>query len=158
MFSMLYIILTGFLVRADGWASADQKLKPYTDFFNAWPCGGLFGLLTLFMTGDALISLIAGLAFVLFRAPGFDGWQNWLNMFWRGWWTSAIGFSVLSCVAYGHPCFGLLSVPFSAIYMTTYAGGYKWLPEKILNFDRHVWIEHASGWVFGLVVLIILSA
>jgi hypothetical protein len=104
-----------------------------------------------------ITALCAGLAFLIWRAPKFHGWENWANMYWRGWWTSAIGFTLVSYAAHGVPYYGLLSVPFAAIYMTIYAGGYKWLPQTILGFNRHVWIEHASGWEFRAFVLVIIG-
>jgi hypothetical protein len=151
----LSIIITGFLVRADGWGTDDPRWKKVADFLNAWSCAALFALLCAF-SAPLLPSAVAGLAFLVWRMPGFNGWENWLNMYWRGWWTSALGFGLLSCVVHGNPCYGILSVPFAAVYMTIYAGGYKWLPQTILGYDHHVWIEHASGWAFRAFILAIL--
>jgi hypothetical protein len=148
MLTMIYLIVTGFLVRADGWGGYPRIDK----YFNAITCSLLFALLTAFYASP-LVAVVAGFAFWLFRAPGFDGWQNWLNMLWRGFWPTFIGFTVLSLVAHGVPYYGVLSAPFAALYMLIYAGGYKWLPESILGFNRHVWIEHASGWLLGLFIL-----
>jgi len=145
---MLSVILTGFLVRADGWGGS--KL------LNVWSCSALFALLCA-LSAPLLPSLVAGLAFLLWRAPGFNGWENWLGMYWRGLWTSFLGFTLLSCVARAYPLYGLLSMPFAAVYMLIYSGGYKWLPNKIFGFDRHVWIEHASGWAFDAAILTILG-
>ena len=155
--TLAYIVASGFLARADGWGTDDPRWQRVSKFFNAWSCSFLFAILTMVWCKDPLTGYAAGVAFWLFRGPGFHGWQNWGNMFLRGWWTSARGFAVLSCIVYQHPCFGILSVPFAALYMTTYSGGYAWLPEKILGFNRHVWIEHASAWEFSAFVLIIIG-
>ena len=153
---LAYIIIGGLLARADGWGSSSPRWKKLSDFFNAFSCGGLFALATLLLTEDVLTSLAAGVAFIVWRAPGFNSWEKWGAMFWRGLWPSAIGFTLLSYVAHGHGWLGLLALPFSAIYMTIYAGGYKWLPETILGFNRHVWIEHATAWVFGAFILAVI--
>ena len=150
---MLFILLTGLLVRADGWGGSD-RWKRLADYFNVWSCAALFAVLSAFFF-PPLVALACGVAFLVWRLPGFNEWENWLNMFWRGWWTSAIGFLLISFVAHQHIIYGLLSVPFAAVYMTIYAGGYKWLPETIWGFSRHVWIEHASGWAFAAAILCI---
>ena len=151
--TLLYIILTGFLVRADGWGGAG-RWKRGSDAFNAFSCSALFAVLCVFIMPPAT-AFTAGLAFLVWRLPGFHGWENCLNMFWRGLWTSAVGFTMLSYVAQGHPYYGLLSVPFAAVYMLIYSGAYNWLPEKFWGFNRHVWVEHASGWAFGAFILVI---
>ena len=152
---MLYAIITGFLMRADGWGTKDPFWIPVAEFFNAITCALLFALLTSFYA-PPLVALTAVLAFWLIRSPDFESWMDWLQMLWRGFWPSFIGFTLISLVAFEHPHYGLLSVPFSALYMLTYAGGYKWLPESILGFNRHVWIEHISGWIFAIFILGIL--
>jgi hypothetical protein len=155
MMTLLHIILTGFLVRADGWGTDNPRWQRVAKFLNVWSCAGLFTLLSLFYF-PPLVALACGASFVLYRISGFNGWQNWLNMLWRGFWPTFIGFTVLSLVAHGVPYWGVLSVPFAALYMLVYAGGYKWLPETILGFNRHVWIEHASGWLFGATVMLVV--
>lgn len=152
--SALLYIMTGFLVRADGWGSVG-RWKRLSDAFNVFSCSALFALLCAFIM-PPLTALCAGLAFLIWRLPGFHAWNDWVNMYWRGWWTSAIGFTALSYVVYGHPCYGLLSVPFAAIYTLIYSGAYNWLPNKFFVFNRHVWVEHASGWVFGAFILMII--
>lgn len=155
MMRFLYIILTGLLARADGWGTRNPFWDDAAIFFNAITCSLLFALLTAFYA-PPLVAVVAGLAFWLFRAPNFDGWGDWLRMLWRGFWPTFIGFTVLSIVAHGAPYYGVLSAPFAALYMLIYAGGYKWLPETVLKFDRHVWIEHASGWLFGAFTLAVV--
>jgi hypothetical protein len=159
MLTLLYIVFSGFLSRAKGWgaeADAPKWQKKLAAFLSIWTCGGLFALATLLLTLDALTALAAGVAFIVWRNPGFHGWEKWGAMFWRGLWPSAIGFTLLSYVTHGHGWLGLLSLPFSVIYMTIYAGGYKWLPETILGFKRHVWIELASGSAFGAFILAVI--
>jgi hypothetical protein len=150
----MFLILTGFLVRADGWGG-DDSWKRVANFFNVWSCSALFALLSVFYA-PLITALACGIAFLVWRLPAFHGWDSWVNMYWRGWWTSAIGFTLLSYIVHGHSGYGLLSVPFAAVYMTIYVSGYKWMPQTILSFDRHVWIEHASGWAFGLFILGVL--
>lgn len=144
-------ILAGFLVRADGrWG-------------GVWYLGVLFGALCLTFA-PPLTALACAAAFVLFRLPGFrnggfalvfdkylpdeQGWQTWPNMFVRGWWTTAIGYGLVSYAEHGNIDGAIYSVPFAAIYMLIYSGGYRWLPAKVLGLERHLWIEHASGWAF----------
>jgi hypothetical protein len=177
MFSLFSIILTGFLVRADGWGTDEPRWQRLAKFFNAFSCAGLFALLCA-LSSPLLPSLAAGLAFLVWRLPGFrmgglpkiitkfihptrwlaaeNGWQNWRNMFVRGLWTSAVGFTLISLVAHGHIWGVLLAAPFSAAYMLIYSGGYKWLPETIFGFNRHVWIELASGSAFGAFILAVI--
>jgi hypothetical protein len=69
-----------------------------------------------------------------------------------------LGFGLLSYVQHGNIDGAIYSVPFAAIYMVIYSGGYRWLPEKVLGLNRHVWIEHASGWAFDAYALMILGA
>lgn len=147
---VLYIIITGFLVRADGWGTDDPKYQRVAKFFNVWSCGGLFAVLTLVLTGLWLVSLVAGAAFIVWRMPGFNGWEKYWNMFARGAWTSFIGFTSLSYAAHGFPYCGWVFVPFSFVYAAIYAGGYKYLPNEIEGFGKHAWIEHASGWAFAI--------
>jgi hypothetical protein len=153
MTTVLYIILTGILSRADGWG--DSSWPRVEKFFNAQTCSILFAILTTFYASP-LVALAAGLAFWLFRAAGFDSWTDWFIVFWRGFWPTFIGFTLLSLVAHGIPYWGMLSVPFTALYALIYVGGYKWAPETILGFNRHVWIEHASGWLFGATVMLVV--
>jgi hypothetical protein len=160
---LFYITLTGFLVRADGWGPESNaqaaswpkwKLRA-SKFFNAWSCGALFAALSLATSGSFLVTLAAFFAFIVWRAPGFNGWQNFWAMFLRGAWTSLLGFAALSWAAAGHPFYGWLFIPFSIVYAAIYSGGYRYLPETIFGFNRHVWIENASGWAFGISVLIV---
>ena len=148
---LIHLILTGFLVRADGWGGHSRIDK----YFNAVTCAVLFAVITAFYA-QPLIGVAAGLAFWAFRAPGFHGWHVWPGMLWRGFWPTLIGFALVSLAAHGNPYYGMLSVPFAGLYMLIYAGGYKWLPETVLGFNRHVWIEHASGWAFSFFILGIL--
>jgi hypothetical protein len=152
--SLAYIILTGFLVRADGWGTNDANYQWAAKFFNAITCSLIFALLTTFYT-TPIAALASGLAFWVIRAPGFDGWENWLNMYWRGFWTSFLGLTLVSLAANSNPYGGLLSVPFAGLFMLAYAGGYKWLPDKVLGFSKHVWIEHATGWLIGASILLV---
>lgn len=164
MFTLIFMILGGLLVRADGWgpendtvAASWPKWKLFAaKFFNAITCSLIVAGITAILT-TPLTGLAVGLAFWLFRAPGFDGWTNWLHMYWRGFWPTFIGFTALSLLVHNAPYFGLLSLPFAALYMLTYVGGYKWMPETILGYNRHVWIEHISGWLFIAHVLFIFN-
>lgn len=157
MIMMFYMFLSGLLVRADGWGTDEPRWKSVANFFNAITCALIFAILTIVYTNDIITGFCAGWAFWIWRAPGFHGWEKWGAMFWRGLWSTSIGFTLLSYVAHGHGLLGLLTLPFSVIYMTIYAGGYKWLPETILGFNRHVWIEHASGLVFGAFILAVIN-
>lgn len=145
--AITFILLTGLFVRADGWGGIKA--------INVWLCSPLFALLVLLYSGDAFVSLAAGLSFLLWRLPAFHGWEDWENMFWRGVWPTFIGFTALSYIVHGEATYGLLCVPFGVVYASIYSYGYKYLPQNILSLDRHVWIEHASGWVFGLCIVII---
>lgn len=149
---LIHIILTGFLARAAGWGADSPRWKPVANLFDAWSCAALFALLSAFYV-PLLVAPACGVAFLVWRLPGFNKWESWPNMFWRGLGTSVIGFTLVSLVAHGNLYGWVLSIPFAAVYMLIYAGGYKWLPQTILGFDRHVWIEHASGWVFGATIL-----
>lgn len=155
MLSFLYVVLSGFLVRADGWGTDDPRWKPAAKFFNVWSCGGLFALISAFFVSP-LVALAAGGAFVAWRLPGFNKWEDWENMFWRGAWTSFIGFTLVSLAAHDSLLGGVLSVPFSIVYASIYAFGYKYLPQEILGFNKHVWIEHASGWAFSVFILAVI--
>lgn len=161
--AVAYIIAAGFLVRADGWGPESQAqaaawpkwVLRASKFFNVWSCAGLFTLLSLFYF-HPLVALACGGAFVAYRLSGFHGWQNWREMFWRGLWTSAIGFTVIGLAAYGTPYFGFASIPFAALYALTYSGGYKWLPYSFLGFQLHVWIEHVSGYLLAAFITVYL--
>lgn len=163
MLKLLYIIFTGFLVRADGWGPESQaqaaSWHPWvlraSKFFNAWSCSALFAALSALYFGP-LVGVACGLAFLIFRLPGFNGWQNWREMFWRGLWTSAIGFTVIGLASYGTPYFGFAAIPFAALYMLTYAGAYKWLPYSFLGLQLHVWIELVSGYLLAAFITVYL--
>lgn len=170
-------IITGFLVRAEGWhyylptnpTHLQRTIKRIEEFFTAITSGLCFGVLCLFIT-EPLTALACALAYMFFRVPGFrngglawafdkhlpdeQGWQTWPNMFVRGWWTTAIGYGLVSYAEHGNIDGAIYSVPLAAIYMVIYSGGYRWLPEKMLGFSRHLWIEHASGWAFFQFVLL----
>lgn len=178
---LFYIALSGFLVRAEGWhyylpanpTRLHLAIKRIERFFTAITSGLLFGLMCL-LVAEPLTALACSLAYMIWRAPGFrnggfagafdkylpdeQGWQTWPNMFVRGWWTSAIGFGLVSYAAQGNLFGAIYSVPFAAIYMVVYSGGYRWLPEKILGLSRHLWIEHASGWAFSRGILVVIFA
>lgn len=159
MSSLLYILATGFLVRADGWGPINHEVAkswhPWvlraSKFFNAWSCSALFAVLSA-LYFEPLVGAACGLAFLIFRLPGFHGWQNWKEMYWRGLWTSAIGFALIGIAAHVTPYFGFASIPFAALYMLTYAGGYKWLPYDFFGFQLHVWIEQTSGWLLAATI------
>jgi hypothetical protein len=152
--NLIYIILTGFLDRAVGWGTDNPRWKRLAEFFEVWTCAGLFLLLSALYYGS-LVGAACGAAFIAYRLPGFNGWQNWGAMFLRGLWPTAIGFTLVAATAHAPLFLGLLCVPFAALYMLVYSGGYAWLPETILGLNRHVWIEHASGWLFGAFIVIL---
>lgn len=166
MLTALFIFLGGMLTRADGWGPANDQVAAtwpkwqrwLCDFFNVWSCGGLFAVLALIYTGAPLTSLIAGLAFVAWRLPGFNGWEKWLPMFWRGAWTAAIGFTALSLVVHHHPYFGVLALAMGVAEMIAYSGSYKWLPGRVPDWAVHVIAEISSGVAFTGLVCIILGA
>lgn len=165
MLTILFIILGALLVRADGWGPENEDVAAtwpkwklaVTKIFNAWTSGACFALLTLIYTGLPLVALIAGLAFVLFRAPGFNGWENWLNMFWRGAWPTFIGFTILSLVAVDQPYYGLLFVPMAFAEMFAYSGSYKWLPGRVPQSWIHVIAELSSGAAFTIFTIITIT-
>jgi hypothetical protein len=157
MLFVIYLVITGLLVRADGWGTDNPKLQPLAKFFDVWTCASLFTLLSTSLFG-VYTGLASGAAFFIYRLSGFDGWKNWKNMYWRGLWTSAIGFTLVSIVVHGHAAYGLLAIPFSAIYMLIYSGAHNYLPENIGGFNKHVWVEHSSGWVFGSFLVFIISS
>lgn len=186
MFSALAILIdlaaAGFLVRADGWGGSERWEK-LSDFFNVFTCSALFATLCA-LSAPPLDAFAAGLVFLVWRIFGFrnggasertlaripgwlgrtvramvvkeGGWQSYTNMFVRGAWTGFIGFTLLSFVVHGHPFYAWLFIPFAATYACIYTGGYMYLPDKILGYDRHVWIEHASGWLLRACVILIL--
>jgi len=156
--AFLFMLLSGFLARADGWGTDDAKWVKVSEFFNVWTCSALFGLLSFLFGAPLLLSVALAAAFLVWRLPGFHGWESWKEMYWRGLWTSAIGFSLVSLAAHNSVAYGFLSIPFSAVYALSYVGSYKWLPETLLWFNRHVWAEHSSGWFFGAFSLIISTA
>lgn len=156
MADLLYIILTGFLVRADGWGTKDPFWEHAAIIFDAWTCAALFTLISIIYFGFP-VGFACGAAFLIYRLPGFDGWTNWKNMFMRGLWPSAIGFAAISLAAHGHAWFTLLAVPFAAMYAAIYVGGYTRFPETFLGLNQHVWIEHASGWLLAVYALLIVS-
>lgn len=164
METLIYIILGGILVRLDGWgpeteaiAAAWPKWKlAVTKFFNVWTCGLTFALMTLAYAGSPLTALVAGLAFVAWRLPGFNGWEKWWEMFWRGAWTSAIGFTALSFTVHHHPYYGWLFIPMGIAEMVTYSGSYKWLPGRVPQWAVHVTAEITSGLAFTALVRFIV--
>lgn len=162
MNAILSSIATGFLVRADGWGPINHEVAKSwhpcvlraSKFFNVWSCAALYVMICLVLY-TPIVALACGAAFVLFRLPGFNPWQVWRYMFLRGLWTTAAGFFLLCLATDANFMLSLLCVPFAAIYATIYSGGYKWLPQKILGLDRHVWIEHASGWQLHCFIMLI---
>jgi predicted lysophospholipase L1 biosynthesis ABC-type transport system permease subunit len=164
MNAILFIIATGFLVRADGWGPQDgwvfatwpEWKRRASKFFNVWSCSALFVVLSAFLF-PPLVALACGVAFALYRFPGFNPWQVWRYMFLRGLWPTAIGFAIVAAVSGASLWFALLCVPFAVIYASIYSGGYRYLPQTILGLDRHVWIEHASAWAFAPFIILINS-
>jgi hypothetical protein len=155
--AIIYIILGGLLARADGWGTDEPRWQPFAKFFNAFSCGGLFALATLLLTLDVLTSLAAGVAFIVWRAPGFNQWENWLAMFWRGLWTSAIGFTLVTVVSTGE-AWGITAAPLmGAAQALCYSGGYKFLPGRIAQVFVHPVIEVASGLFFVAHVILLMS-
>lgn len=165
-------LLTGFLVRADGWDTTDPRHARAARFFNVWTCAALFALLCLFYF-PPLTALACGLAFVCFRIKGFrnagfpdwlanllprgaiapvDGWQNWSNMFIRTAVWTALGFTVMACVtgAYGNIW---LVLPFAACNASLYGAAHRTSEWSLFGFNKHVYVEHASGWLFSAFLL-----
>lgn len=149
---VLYIILGGLLARADGWGTDSPRWKRVADFFNAATCGGVFAVASAAYAGDIIAGFCAGLAFYIWRAPGFNQWENWRTMFWRGLWTSAIGFGLMSLILCGHLLGIILALPMGIAQAICYAGGYKWLPGRIAQAWVHPVIEIASGVCFVIVL------
>lgn len=160
----IYILAGGILVRLDGWGPETPEIAAdwpkwklaVTKFFNVWTCGLFFALATMAYSGMLLASIIAGLAFVMWRLPGFDGWEKWWMMFWRGAWTSAIGFTILSMILYKHPYYGWLLIPMGIAEMVAYSGSYKWLPGRIPQWMVHVVAEITSGLAFAALINLII--
>lgn len=159
--------LGGLLVRADGWgpenaavAAKWSKLKiALAESFNAWTCSALFALLIFAVTGFSNPwTLVSGLAFLIWRLPGFHGWQDWWAMFYRGAWTSLIGFTALSFAIDGHPFYGWLFIPMGCAMALAYCGSYKWLLGKIEDNNVHITAEITSGIAFTYFVLLIVHA
>lgn len=157
MSSLIYCVLAGLLVRAEGWGTKDPRWKHVADFFDVVSCSILFSILTYIFGYDLLISLAAGAAFFIFRAPGFRGWEKWLPMFWRGLWTSAIGFTILSYVVNGNLLGGLLAIPMGAAMAICYSGTYKWLPGRIPQWMVHPVAEITSGVFLGMFAIVIMQ-
>lgn len=158
MIALLYILLGGLLARADGWGTDTPRWKPLADFFNAATCGAIFAVTSAVYSGDIIAGLCAGLAFFIWRAPGFKGWEKWGAMFWRGLWSAVIGFSIMTLVLYGHPLGALLSIPMGAAQSVCYSGGYKYLPGRIAQAWVHPVIEIVSGAPFVALIMILLPA
>jgi hypothetical protein len=164
MLTAIFIFLGGMLVRADGWGPENDEAATtwpkwqikLANFFSAWTSGACFALLTLVYTGDGFAAIAAGLAYVMWRAPGFHGWENWGAMFWRGWWTSAIGFTGLSLVVHMHPYFGALSIAMGVSEMVSYSGAYRFLPGRVPAWVVHAAAEITSGLAFSALVIQIL--
>lgn len=157
MGNLFFIILGGLLTRADGWGPENPRFKKFASFFNTWTCGGIFAMMMLAYTQNLLASFVAGMAFVAWRAPGFDGWENWLNMFLRGAWTSLVGFTLLSVAAHQHVYYGWLAIPMGIAEMVAYSGSYKWLPGRIPNWLIHPIAEISSGVAFTAFIMLILA-
>jgi len=151
-----YILLGGLLARADGWGTDNPRLKRLADFFNAATCSGIFAVASTIYADDIIAGICAGLAFYIWRAPGFNRWENWRTMFWRGMWASAIGFTIMSFVLYGHAYGALLSIPMGAAQALCYSGGYKFLQGRIAQAWVHPVIEIASGIFFVAHAIILM--
>ncbi len=156
MITLLYILLGGLLVRADGWGTDNPRFKRLADFFNAATCAGIFAVASTLYAGDIIAGFCAGLAFYVWRAPGFNQWENWRTMYWRGLWPSAIGFYFMSVVLYGHGTGALLSISMGAAQALCYSGGYKFLPGRIAQAWVHPTIEITSGLFFVVHAIILM--
>jgi hypothetical protein len=164
MWTAIFLLCGGLLTRADGWgpendtvaASWPKWQRLVCSFFNVWSCSALFGLAAYLYTGE-LYAASAALAFLIWRMPGFHGWQNWGEMFWRGLWTAAIGFTIVGLILYNNQYYGFLCIPMGAAEALAYSGSYKWLPGRVPSWAVHVSAEISSGVFFtGFVTLILL--
>ncbi len=153
---LIYIILGGLLARADGWGTDEPRWQPFAKFFNAFSCGGLFAFATLLLTLDVMTSLAAGVAFIVWRAPGFHGWEKWGAMFWRGLWTSAIGFTLVTFASTGE-AWGIAAAPFMGIAQALcYSGVRKLLTGRLSDNGVQAVSEVTSGMSFvGLAWMLI---
>lgn len=157
MSSLLYIILGGLLARADGWGTDSPRWKKCAEFFNVWTCSALFALLTLLYCGDVLTSIASGAAFALFRGPGFKGWEKWGEMFWRGLWTTALGFSIVSFAAHNHSFWCVLAVPMGVAEMVAYSGSRKWLTGHLSDNNIQIVSEISSTMALGAFIALIIG-
>lgn len=150
MSTFLVILLGGLLVRLDGWGGTPRWL-------STWVLGILSGLAVSLVTSD-VYGLFAAIAFIAWRLPGFNQWERWLNMFWRGMWPTAITFPVLSYIATGNTWWGLLAIPMGFAEALAYSGAYKWLPGRVKEWVVHVVAEITSGFFFTAFIMLIWSA
>jgi len=165
MWTGLMMLLGGLLTRADGWGPENDEVRATwprwqvraSEFFSAWSCGGLFAILALLYTNNPVVALVSGGCFVLWRAPGFHGWQDPKAMFIRGLWPTLIGFTILSYVAHGHVFFGALCLLMGVFEAVAYSGAYKYLPGKVPNWAIHVTAEITSGLAFTGLMAVILQ-
>ncbi len=157
MMTLLFIILGGLLSRAKGWGAKEGApvwQNKLAEFFSLPTCSALFALLTFIYSGDILAALTGGAAFAVWRGPGFKGWERWGAMFWRGLWTSTIGFTMMSLVLYNHPYYGLLAIPMGIAEMLAYSGARKWLTGRLSDNGVQIVSEVSSG--FALVAYVAL--
>ena len=158
----IFILLGGILVRADGWGGPTEPGAPawqksIAHFFSGWTCSVVFAFLTLAYTLDFYAFVPAFIAYAAWRVPGFNGWQKWWHMFWRGAWTSAIGFTLLSVVMRNTADYGYLFIAMGAAEALAYSGSYKWLPGRVPDWAVHVTAEISSGLAFTALVAVILN-
>ncbi len=157
----LYILAGGLLTRADGWGPESEAVAAswpswkhrLVKFFSVWTCGALFGIASLLLSGDILASFVAAVAFLVWRIPGFNGWEKWGGMWVRGAWPSLIGFTALSFAVHGQPFYGWLFAPFACVYALCYSGSYKWIKYP----QCHIVAEITSGMTFAAFIAVILQ-
>ncbi len=165
MMTLMFILLGGLLSRLDGWGPENDTVAAtwpkwqldLAKYGNVRTCGLCFAILALIYTFDPLVSLAAGLAFVAFRLPGFDGWEKWLVMFWRGAWTALIGFALLSYAAHGHPYYGWLFLGMGLAEMLAYCVPYNYLLGRLPDWVIHPIAEISSGAAFTAFVCVIIA-
>lgn len=148
MNTLIYMVIGGLLGRLDGWGGHK--------YANVWVCGLLFAVATLILFGDFTAAMLCWTGFVLFRAPGFDEWQDWLKMYWRGFWPSAIFFTILSLYVVGHFGYGLLAFLMGAVEMLMYSGTFKY---RVKYGDKrvHIIVELVTTAAFAGFTAIILN-
>ena len=148
---LIIVILGGLLARIDGWGGGNSKWGKFiAEHGSVWVCGGVFGL--MFATKDLWLGPIAAAAFIAWRLPGFNKWENPINMLWRGMWTSAIGFGLLSIyTGFSQPL--LLAALMGGAQALFYSGTYKHLRGRIADPWLHVVAEVGSGLAYTTLFL-----